>query len=80
MVLFNVQDNDCGAWGYDIADVAGGGANGDEPDCSVNLADIAELYSSWASCTKPYDGGASGWADCCAEWDMDEVTGECPDP
>jgi hypothetical protein len=73
-----VEDNDCGALGYGIADVAGGGEEGDEPDCVVNLADFAALYSQWFSCTDPFDADINQWGDCCAEWERNEVTGECP--
>ena len=69
-VYFNVQDNECGAWGYAIADVAGRGANGDEPDCNVDLADMAVFVGEWLFCTEPYDGGVSGWVDCDALWNL----------
>jgi hypothetical protein len=54
-----VEDNDCGALGYDIADVVGGGEEGDEPDCIVNLADVAQLLADWTRCTQPYEAGCS---------------------
>jgi hypothetical protein len=31
-------------------DVAGGGINGDEPDCRVNLLDFAEFTEAWMNC------------------------------
>jgi hypothetical protein len=31
-------------------DVAGGGANGDQPDCKVNLADFAKFAQTWLNC------------------------------
>jgi hypothetical protein len=31
-------------------DVAGGGANGDQPDCKVNLLDFAEFAGTWLNC------------------------------
>ena len=43
-----VQDNDCGAWGYDHRDV--------NEDCYVNLGDFAMFYTQWLFCTEPYDG------------------------
>jgi hypothetical protein len=46
-VDFNVQDNDCGAWGYDRLDV--------NEDCYVNLGDVALLYSQWLFCTKRFE-------------------------
>ena len=69
-VVFNVQDNECGSVGYPPYDV--------NEDCVVGLSDVAILYNQWMSCTDPYDGGASGWVDCCAVWERDEDTGECP--
>ncbi len=65
-VQFNVQDNECGAWGYDIADVAGGEEGG--PDCHVNLEDAALVYVQWLMCTYPFDGGTNLWGDCDASW------------
>jgi len=48
-IYFNVQDNDCGAWGYDHRDV--------NKDCYVNLADFALFYSQWLLCVQPYGDG-----------------------
>jgi hypothetical protein len=48
-VRFNVQDNDCGAWGYDAVDI--------NQDCVINLGEVALLYSQWLLCTEPYDDG-----------------------
>lgn len=31
-------------------DIAGGGPNGDEPDCKVNLADVSALATAWLEC------------------------------
>ncbi len=31
-------------------DVAGGGINGDEPDCRVNLSDFAKFAETWMNC------------------------------
>ena len=31
-------------------DVAGGGANGDEPDCRITLADFAAFAQTWLNC------------------------------
>jgi hypothetical protein len=42
-----VQDNDCGAWGYDHRDV--------NLDCYVNLGDVALLYSQWLFCTRRFE-------------------------
>ena len=50
-----VEDNECGAKGYDPADIAGGGDEGDEPDCVVNLTDFADLCDRWLFCTQPHD-------------------------
>ena len=71
-VAVKVEDNECGALGYDHTDIAGDfdTEGNPKPDCLVGLADIAVIYSSWASCTKPYDGGISGWTDCDALWNL----------
>ncbi len=42
-----VEDDDCGAKGYDIADI--------NEDCVVNLGDLAVFFNQWLSCTQPYD-------------------------
>jgi hypothetical protein len=73
-ITLTVEDNDCGAWGYPSADVAGGEEGG--PDCHVGLADLAAMYIPWLECTEPYDGGTS-WVDCCAPWHRCE-DGTCP--
>jgi hypothetical protein len=31
-------------------DVAGGGSNGDQPDCKVNLSDFAAFAQQWLNC------------------------------
>ena len=46
-IYFNVEDNECGAWGYDAADT--------NEDCFVDLGEIAALYGEWLFCTLPYD-------------------------
>jgi hypothetical protein len=46
-VNFNIQDNDCGAWGYDILDI--------NEDCYVGIEDAATLFGQWLFCTDPYD-------------------------
>ena len=65
-VRFNVQDNDCGAWGYDPADIAGDFdiEGNPKPDCHVGLADMAVLFSDWLFCTEPYG------ADCDTLWNL----------
>jgi len=57
IVVVIVQDNECGAWGYDAVDVAGAFNEEGEPmpDCVVNLADFAHFYNQWLICTEPYD-------------------------
>ena len=45
--LFDVQDNECGAWGYEALDA--------NFDCVVDLADFAHYYNQWLACTLPYD-------------------------
>ena len=64
---FDVQDNECGSWGYDPLDV--------NEDCAVNLADFANYYEQWLGCT--YKDGRSGtgvaeFADCEAAWGSEE--------
>jgi len=44
-----VQDNDCGAWGYMHVDV--------NKDCYVNLGDFALLSEQWLMCVQPYGDG-----------------------
>jgi len=53
-----VQDNECGAWGYDHRDV--------NEDCYVNLADFALFYSQWLICVQPYGDG------CDKLWNLEE--------
>ena len=62
IVNFNVQDNECGAWGYDRADLNG--------DCVVDLSEIVALYGEWLFCTDPYDAGIETWGDCDAVWNL----------
>jgi regulation of enolase protein 1 (concanavalin A-like superfamily) len=45
----NIGENDCGAWNYLAWDR--------NMDCTVNLADFAELAQVWLNCTVPYKGG-----------------------
>ena len=71
------EDNECGARGYNRADIAGGGEEGDEPDCIVGLADIAAMYEQWQLCTYPYDAGEWGvtskkWDECGPLWTLFE--------
>ena len=35
---------------YSVFDVAGGGPDGDEPDCKVDLLDFAAFAQDWLSC------------------------------
>jgi hypothetical protein len=46
-VSFDVQDNDCGAWGYDALDT--------NEDCVIDLGEIAAMFTQWQECTEPYD-------------------------
>ena len=48
IVVVIVQDNECGAIGYDQLDF--------NEDCRVGLADFANFYAQWLICTEPYDG------------------------
>ncbi len=58
IVQIDVEDNECGAWGYMRMDVAGGGPDGQgnpTPDCYVDIQDVAEMASRWLSCSDPQD-------------------------
>ena len=44
-VAVTVNDNECGAWGYEGMDV--------NKDCKVNFKDFATLGSEWLICTDP---------------------------
>ena len=46
---FNVQDNECGAWGFDSEDF--------NENCTVELADFVEFLAQWTACTQPYEDG-----------------------
>jgi len=57
-VEFDVEDNECGAWGYMRMDVAGGEPDGQgnpTPDCYVDIQDVAEMASRWLNCSDPQD-------------------------
>ena len=45
-VVVNIDDNDCGAWGYTFMDF--------DRDCVVDIADFAEFAAEWLICTQPY--------------------------
>jgi len=53
-----VEDDDCGALGYDVADV--------NEDCRVGLADFVEFLAQWTACTQPYED------DCDSLWNLFE--------
>ena len=66
-IPFNVQDNECGAWGYNPLDLNG--------DCAVTLADFVNLYEQWLMCT--YQDGRTGtgvaeFVDCEPIWGLEE--------
>jgi hypothetical protein len=74
-VRFNVADNECGAWSYSPADIAGGGYDiqgNPKPDCVVGLADVFVAIQQWQECTDPYDDYYSEWGDCDAAWNLVE--------
>ena len=48
-ISVDIQENECGAWGYSDYDY--------NEDCIVNLEDLAQLASEWGLCTHPYDVG-----------------------
>ena len=58
-VDFNVQDNECGAVGYDPVDY--------NEDCRVGLADFAHYLAQWLICTDPYDDAG----DCIKLWELE---------
>ncbi len=45
-VTVYIEDNDCGAWGYQDMDF--------NFDCVVDLADFADIAAAWLACTQPY--------------------------
>ncbi|MCX5638660.1 MAG: hypothetical protein NTX52_13370 [Planctomycetota bacterium] len=60
IVNVNVLENDCGAWGYNLADVAGPGGIGDVyRDCVVDMVDLAAIASQWLKCSIPNDPSCS---------------------
>ncbi|MHC4216087.1 MAG: hypothetical protein ACYSWP_22265 [Planctomycetota bacterium] len=61
---FDVQDNECGAWGFDPMDT--------NEDCVVSLSEIVAVYADWQNCTDPYDAGLNAWGDCAAAWAEEE--------
>ncbi len=64
-----VEDDDCGAKGYGIADV--------NEDCVVNLADFAVFFGQWLFCTDPYDDPEYlVWGACDASWNLAEAEEE----
>ena len=48
-VDFDVQDNDCGAWGFNRMDF--------NENCAVELADFVNFIAQWTACTQPYEVG-----------------------
>lgn len=48
-VTVNIEDNECGTWGFHYFDY--------NRDCRVDIADLAEFAASWLSCTEPYSPG-----------------------
>ncbi len=69
VIYFNVQDNECGAWGYAGMDF--------NEDCRVGLADFAHLLAQWLICTDPYDSSTYGqWDECDALWNLVETEEE----
>ena len=57
LAYFNVQDNECGAWGFDSEDF--------NENCTVELADFVEFLAQWTSCTQPDEDG------CKALWNLE---------
>jgi hypothetical protein len=47
VIVFYVNDNECGAVGYDPLDF--------NEDCAVGLGDFVHFYAQWQFCTEPYD-------------------------
>jgi hypothetical protein len=60
----SVQDNDCGAQGFDPLDF--------NEDCAVGLIDFVLLYGQWTMCTEPYYGGVNQWGNCAPLWELFE--------
>jgi hypothetical protein len=71
-VNFNVQDNDCGAWGFYAEDTNG--------DCVIDLSELAALWTQWHYCTlkdgRSVPAGVAIWADCDAAWNLEEAEEE----
>ena len=45
----NIDDNECGYWGYSAGDY--------NQDCSVDINDLAFISSNWLNCTTPGEIG-----------------------
>jgi hypothetical protein len=48
-IVVDIQDNECGAWGFMPADL--------NRDCKIDLNDFAILASTWLKCTQPFMTG-----------------------
>jgi len=64
-VTFNIEDNECGAFGYLAMDVGNPNAFTDPnyrdeagnplPDCYIDIYDVIELATQWLDCSDPQD-------------------------
>ena len=64
-VQFDIEDNECGAYGISYLDIGNPNAftdpnfrdeNGNPlPDCYVNIYDLVEMAFAWLECTNPQD-------------------------
>jgi len=65
-VQFNIEDNECGAFGISYLDVGNPNAFSDPnfrdedgnplPDCYIDIYDVVEMAIGWLRCTNPQDG------------------------
>ena len=64
-VQFDIEDNECGAWGISYLDIGNPNAFTDPnfcdedgnplPDCHIDIYDVVEMVAGWLRCTNPKD-------------------------
>jgi len=57
-VTFNIEDNECGAFGILAMDIVGNPSRVSDPnypDCYVDIYDVIELTTQWLDCSNPQD-------------------------
>jgi hypothetical protein len=70
-VAFNIEDNECGAYGISYLDVGNPNAATDPnyrdddgnplPDCYVDIYDVIEFATKWFDCSDPQDAGCESY-------------------